>query len=133
MSMDKAAKKKQGKRNRRFGHDAERELARELREKTGHRAARITMESQLGNLGDVFLDAGEDTFKWQVRSGLKPSIWRAVADIDAACAGTPHTPLVLLNKSNGPGMPRDRLVVIRLEYFLPLFKLAYPDSGAGSE
>lgn len=125
--MDRKAKQKQGKRNRRFGHDAEREWARDLTKATGHKAERITSEPRHGNLGDVIFFPDSDSWKFQVRSGLQPGIWKAVRDIDAAVIGSYHIPAVLLNKSNGPGMSRDRLVVMRAEYFLDLLKRAYPE------
>lgn len=120
MAVDK---QKQGKRNRRYGHDAEREWARELKE-AGSRAERITSESKHGNLGDVihwFLP--EFGLKYQLKSGKSPSIWRAMSEALDATAMTPYYPAALLNKSNGPGVPRDRYVVTRAEDWIRLVSL----------
>lgn len=129
-----SSKSKQGRRNRRYGHDAERELARELKE-LGLWAERITSESKHGNLGDVVFRGGEPQaqFKVQIKSGKRPSPWKAIEQAVETCAATPYVPIGLVNKSNGPGLPRDRLIIMHVEDFFNLLRRAFPSDASQQE
>lgn len=114
-------KVKQGRRNRQYGHSAERELARDLRAKTGWPAERIVSESKYGNLGDVIFKPGSQQIVFQVKSGKRPSVTAAIEESDEATAGNAgKTPMGLLNFAHGPGQDRQRIVVMHLEYFVAL-------------
>jgi len=118
--MDKS---QQGKRNRRYGHDAEREWARELND-CGCWAERVTSESKHGNLGDVVHNLTSDfKVKYQLKSGKSPSIWKAMEEAIQSTALSEYYPAALLNRTNGPGKPRDRYVVARAEDWLSLVRI----------
>lgn len=122
MSIDKRA---QGKRNRRFGHDWERQLVQLCKER-GFDAVRVTSEPKHGNLGDVLVRHPLYPILFQCKAGKQPNPRTAIDQAEEAAMGRAGNwyPVGATYEASGPGSAAVRRVHMDIGTFLDLYAAA---------